>query len=146
MADKLKLLHDQAHADLFPDTEMPWVQVYAAERQMESRYASAQAASDEWKRRAEWALRKGDEDLAREALKRRKTFEVLHLLPMLCFKDRATKVSIRPVYLAEVRSSIFLLEHAAVPSLACQLALSRVMLGALMTYRPNDALGALQAL
>ena len=52
------------------------IQVYAAERQMEQRYAAAQAASDEWKRRAEWALRKGDEDLAREALKRRKTFEV----------------------------------------------------------------------
>ena len=56
------------------------MQVYAAERQMENRYASAQAASDEWKRRAEWALRKGDEDLAREALKRRKTFEVLACL------------------------------------------------------------------
>ena len=58
------------------------MQVYAAERQMEARYVSAQAASDEWKRRAEWALRKGDEDLAREALKRRKTFEVPH--PCLC--------------------------------------------------------------
>lgn len=54
------------------------MQVYAAERQMEARYVSAQAASDEWRRRAEWALRKGDEDLAREALKRRKTFEVAH--------------------------------------------------------------------
>lgn len=43
---------------------------------MEQRYAAAQAASDEWRGRAEWALRKGDEDLAREALKRRKTFEV----------------------------------------------------------------------
>ncbi len=59
------------------------MQVYAAERQMETRFASAQAASDEWKRRAEWALRKGDEDLAREALKRRKTFEVLHPPPLL---------------------------------------------------------------
>ena len=43
---------------------------------MEERYGAAQAASDEWRRRAEWALRKGAEDLAREALKRRKTFEV----------------------------------------------------------------------
>ena len=55
-------------------------QVFAAERQMEERYKNAQAASDEWQRRAEWALRKGDEDLAREALKRRKTFEVRPLL------------------------------------------------------------------
>lgn len=43
---------------------------------MEDRYRAAQTAADDWKRRAEWALRKGDEDLAREALKRRKTFEV----------------------------------------------------------------------
>ncbi len=47
---------------------------------MEERYGAAQAASDEWRRRAEWALRKGDEDLAREALKRRKTFEVRCIL------------------------------------------------------------------
>ncbi|CAL5229326.1 g12632 [Coccomyxa viridis] len=69
---------DQAVTDMREDvTKMRQAaaQVYAAERQMETRFASAQAASDEWKRRAEWALRKGDEDLAREALKRRKTFE-----------------------------------------------------------------------
>ena len=52
------------------------VQVQVAQRQMEDRYRAAQTAVDDWKRRAEWALRKGDEDLAREALKRRKTFEV----------------------------------------------------------------------
>ena len=56
-------------------------QVFAAERQMEERYGAAQAASDEWRRRAEWALRKGDEDLAREALRRRKTFEVRCMIP-----------------------------------------------------------------
>ena len=50
---------------------------------MEERYGAAQAASDEWRRRAEWALRKGDEDLAREALKRRKTFEVRRILRKL---------------------------------------------------------------
>ena len=47
---------------------------------MEERYGAAQAASDEWRRRAQWALRKGDEDLAREALRRRKTFEVRCML------------------------------------------------------------------
>ncbi|BDA50642.1 probable membrane-associated 30 kDa protein, chloroplastic [Coccomyxa sp. Obi] len=51
------------------------LQVQVAQRQMEERYRSAQTAADDWQRRAEWALRKGDEDLAREALKRRKTFE-----------------------------------------------------------------------
>jgi len=63
-------------AHLSNDSEISGAQVFAAERQMEERYRSAQMASDEWTRRAEWALRKGDEDLAREALKRRKTFEV----------------------------------------------------------------------
>lgn len=51
------------------------LQVQVAQRQMEERYRTAQTAVDDWQRRAEWALRKGDEDLAREALKRRKTFE-----------------------------------------------------------------------
>ena len=75
-------IHDHICADVCTDTGLLGLQVYAAERQMETRYASAQAASDEWKRRAEWALRKGDEDLAREALKRRKTFQVPHLPPL----------------------------------------------------------------
>ena len=51
---------------------------------MEERYGAAQAASDEWRRRAEWALRRGDEDLAREALKRRRTFEVCCMKPHQC--------------------------------------------------------------
>ena len=44
--------------------------------QMEAQYRAAADASDNWRQRAEWALRKDDEDLAREALKRRKTCEV----------------------------------------------------------------------
>jgi phage shock protein A len=55
-------------------------QVMGAQAQMEARFRAAQAAADNWKRRAEWALRRGDEDLAREALKRRKTYEVCLLL------------------------------------------------------------------
>jgi phage shock protein A len=43
---------------------------------MEDRYKMAAATADDWERRAKWALQKGDEVLAREALKRRKTFEV----------------------------------------------------------------------
>ncbi len=35
---------------------------------------------DEWYRRAELALAKGDDDLAREALKRRKAYAVCTLL------------------------------------------------------------------
>ncbi|XP_061351192.1 membrane-associated protein VIPP1, chloroplastic [Gastrolobium bilobum] len=49
-------------------------QVLASQKQLESKYTSVQKASDDWYRRAQLALQKGDEDLAREALKRRKTY------------------------------------------------------------------------
>jgi len=50
-------------------------QVIAVQKQLESKYAQAQSSTDEWYRRAQLALSKGDEDLAREALKRRQTYE-----------------------------------------------------------------------
>jgi phage shock protein A len=46
--------------------------VMASERQMNAKYQQAQATADEWLRRAELAVRKGQDDLAREALSRRK--------------------------------------------------------------------------
>ncbi|KAK7394649.1 hypothetical protein VNO78_15183 [Psophocarpus tetragonolobus] len=49
-------------------------QVLASQKQLESKYKSVQKASDDWYRRAQLALQKGDEDLAREALKRRKSY------------------------------------------------------------------------
>ncbi|KAI6684349.1 hypothetical protein NL676_030262 [Syzygium grande] len=49
-------------------------QVLASQKQLENKYKVAQQASDEWYRRAQLALSKGDEDLAREALKRRKAY------------------------------------------------------------------------
>ncbi|CAH9094316.1 unnamed protein product [Cuscuta epithymum] len=49
-------------------------QVLASQKQMENRYKAAQQASEDWYRRAQLALGKGDEDLAREALKRRKSY------------------------------------------------------------------------
>lgn len=49
-------------------------QVLASQKQLENKYKAAQQASDEWYRRAQLALSKGDEDLAREALKRRKSY------------------------------------------------------------------------
>ncbi|XP_071723313.1 LOW QUALITY PROTEIN: membrane-associated protein VIPP1, chloroplastic-like [Rutidosis leptorrhynchoides] len=48
-------------------------QVLASQKQLENKYKAAQQASEDWYRRAQLALSKGDEDLAREALKRRKT-------------------------------------------------------------------------
>jgi phage shock protein A len=47
----------------------------ASEKQMAAKFAAAQATSDEWLRRAELAVRKGQDELAREALLRRKTFD-----------------------------------------------------------------------
>ncbi|KAA8533402.1 hypothetical protein F0562_031164 [Nyssa sinensis] len=49
-------------------------QVLASQKQLENKYKVAQQASEDWYRRAQLALEKGDEDLAREALKRRKSY------------------------------------------------------------------------
>ncbi|KAI4334622.1 hypothetical protein L6164_019287 [Bauhinia variegata] len=49
-------------------------QVLASQKRLENKYKSAQQASDEWYRKAQIALQKGEEDLAREALKRRKSY------------------------------------------------------------------------
>ncbi|KAL6210868.1 hypothetical protein ACLB2K_016098 [Fragaria x ananassa] len=50
-------------------------QVLASQKRMENKYKAAQQASEDWYRKAQLALQKGEEDLAREALKRRKSFE-----------------------------------------------------------------------
>lgn len=50
-------------------------QVMASEKQMATKFQAAQNTSDEWLRRAELAVRKGQDELAREALMRRKTFD-----------------------------------------------------------------------
>lgn len=49
--------------------------VKAGELQMKSKLDQTQGTADEWLRRAELAVRKGQDDLAREALRRRKAFE-----------------------------------------------------------------------
>ncbi|KAK8999465.1 hypothetical protein V6N11_070629 [Hibiscus sabdariffa] len=51
-------------------------QVLASQKRLENKYNAAQQASEEWYRKAQLALQKGEEDLAREALKRRKSFAV----------------------------------------------------------------------
>ncbi|OVA08799.1 PspA/IM30 [Macleaya cordata] len=49
-------------------------QVLASQKRLDNKYKAAQQASEDWYRRAQLALEKGDEDLAREALKRRKSY------------------------------------------------------------------------
>jgi phage shock protein A len=49
--------------------------VMASEKQMTAKFNQAQATADEWLRRAELAVRKGQDELGREALLRRKTYE-----------------------------------------------------------------------
>ncbi|KAI3843986.1 hypothetical protein MKX03_000351 [Papaver bracteatum] len=49
-------------------------QALAAQKRLETKQKAAQQASEDWYRRAQLALEKGDEDLAREALKRRKSY------------------------------------------------------------------------
>lgn len=52
----------------------------ASQKQLQVKYDQARSTADEWYKRAELALAKGDEELAREALKRRKTFDVRKLV------------------------------------------------------------------
>lgn len=47
----------------------------ASEKQMATKFTAAQNTADEWLRRAELAVRKGQDELAREALLRRKTYD-----------------------------------------------------------------------
>ncbi|KAG8655407.1 probable membrane-associated 30 kDa protein, chloroplastic [Manihot esculenta] len=49
-------------------------QVLASQKRLENKYKAAEQASQDWYRKAQLALQKGEEDLAREALKRRKSF------------------------------------------------------------------------
>lgn len=49
-------------------------QVLASQKQLENKYKAAQEASEVWYKKAQLALGKGEEDLAREALKRRKSY------------------------------------------------------------------------
>eukprot|EP00891_Asterochloris_glomerata_P004450 jgi/Astpho2/4450/Aster-00060 len=49
-------------------------EVLATQRMLETRVANAKRDGDSWYRRAQLALSKGEEELAREALRRRKTF------------------------------------------------------------------------
>ena len=50
-------------------------EVTASEKRMKAKSEQAQKNADEWYRRAELALEKNDEELAREALTRRKAFQ-----------------------------------------------------------------------
>lgn len=49
-------------------------QVMASQKQLEAKYKQAQTTSDDWLRRAELAVSKGEDELAREALKKRKAY------------------------------------------------------------------------
>ncbi|KAI8462717.1 MAG: PspA/IM30 family-domain-containing protein [Monoraphidium minutum] len=50
-------------------------QVMASQKQMEAKYKQAQDTADDWLKRAELAVQKGEDELAREALKRRKAYQ-----------------------------------------------------------------------
>eukprot|EP00798_Chlamydomonas_sp_ICE-L_P017479 gene17479-23785_t len=50
-------------------------QVMGSQKQIEVKYKLAQKTADEWLRRAELAVRKGEDELAKEALTRRKAFQ-----------------------------------------------------------------------
>ncbi|KAJ0092411.1 hypothetical protein Patl1_26640 [Pistacia atlantica] len=70
-------------------------QVLASQKRLENKYKAAEQASEDWYRKAQLALQKGEEDLAREALKRRKSYAVSCHLPKrfilgMLLKDNAS--------------------------------------------------------
>ncbi|KAE8783389.1 putative membrane-associated 30 kDa protein, chloroplastic [Hordeum vulgare] len=74
--DPEKIL-DQAVLEMNDDlTKMrqATAQVLASQKRLENKYKAAEQADADWYRRAQLALQKGEEDLAREALKRRKSY------------------------------------------------------------------------
>jgi hypothetical protein len=76
--DPEKIL-DQAVADMQGDLirlRQAAAEVTASQKKMQNKYEQAAATADDWYRRAELALSKGDEELAKEALTRRKAFSV----------------------------------------------------------------------
>jgi len=75
--DPEKIL-DQAVRDMQEDLvkmRQATAQVIASQKQLEMKQQQSKTAADEWYRRAELALQKGEEDLAKEALKRRKNYQ-----------------------------------------------------------------------
>ncbi|GLI61817.1 hypothetical protein VaNZ11_004326 [Volvox africanus] len=49
--------------------------ILAQQKQIEAKYKQSQTTADDWLRRAELAVQKGEDDLAKEALKRRKSYQ-----------------------------------------------------------------------
>lgn len=75
--DPEKIL-DQALTDMQQDLvkmRQATAQVIASQKQLENKYTQAKTTADEWYSRAELALSKGEEALAKEALQRRKTYQ-----------------------------------------------------------------------
>ncbi|GJP47471.1 hypothetical protein CLOM_g6656 [Closterium sp. NIES-68] len=77
LEDPEKIL-DQAVEDMQTDAvklRQATAQVLASTKQLENKYRAAQQSADDWYKRAKLALSKGEEELAKEALKRRKDYE-----------------------------------------------------------------------
>ncbi|PSO53812.1 MAG: phage shock protein A [Cyanobacteria bacterium QH_8_48_120] len=69
---------EQAVADMQQDLikmRQAVAQAIASQKRTERQATQAQSTADEWRRRAQLALNKGDEDLAREALTRRQSYQ-----------------------------------------------------------------------
>jgi phage shock protein A len=73
-----------AHASLSSCLRLSFLQVMASQKQMEAKFRQAQATSDDWLKRAELAVSKGEDELAREALKRRKAYQVRSFSSYIC--------------------------------------------------------------
>ncbi|KAL3155964.1 hypothetical protein ABBQ32_012958 [Trebouxia sp. C0010 RCD-2024] len=94
LEDPRKML-DQAVSEMKEDLvkmRQASAEVFSTQKMLETKYTQAQASADQWYRRAQLALDKGEEELARDALRRKKTFSdtALMLKKQLDQHTRAT--------------------------------------------------------
>lgn len=76
LEDPRKML-DQAVAEMKEDLvkmRQASAEVMSTQKMLETKYTQAQASADQWYRRAQLALDKGEEELAKDALRRKKSF------------------------------------------------------------------------
>tara|TARA_Y100001968_G_scaffold276234_1_gene270412 strand:- start:280 stop:1056 length:777 start_codon:yes stop_codon:yes gene_type:complete len=104
--DPIKIL-DQSVADMQEDLEKLRQAVsmaIASQKRLENQAAQSKEQIQNWLKRAELALKKGQDDLAREALSRKKTFQET-------YESLSTQFESQKAQVERLKKSLFLLER-----------------------------------
>ncbi len=104
--DPIKIL-DQSVADMQEDLvklRKAVAMAISSQKRLENQAAQAKDQTKNWFSRAELALKKGEEDLAREALSRKKTFQET-------FQSLSTQFNAQNIQVEKLKQSLLLLER-----------------------------------